>query len=135
MRKFLVLAALACTLPLHAATLELEVSGLEAKEGAVMVALFNQAEGWLKKPVKGVKAQPTPDGKAVLRFEDLPEGDYAISLYHDVNGNGKMDTNVMGIPTEPYAFSNGAFGSFGPPSFDAARFSVKGDAVHRIAIR
>jgi uncharacterized protein (DUF2141 family) len=45
-----------------------------------------------------------------------------------------MDFNVLGIPTEAFGFSNNASGSFGPPKFEAARFTVKGDTVHRISI-
>lgn len=119
-------------LPLHAATLEVEVSGLASPEGKVLIAVFNQAESWLKRPLVGRAAQPLPDGRAVLRFEDLPEGDYAISLFHDRNGNGRLDMNAMGMPTEPFAFSNNAMGNFGAPTFEAARFSLKGSVVQRL---
>jgi len=59
-----------------------------------------------------------------MRFLDLPEGEYAIAVYHDANGNGKMDSNLMGIPTEDYAFSNNAVGKMGPPSYDQAKFAL-----------
>jgi uncharacterized protein (DUF2141 family) len=135
MPKFLRLCTLLCAMPLHAATLEVEVSGLASSEGQVMVALFSQAEGWLKKPLKAAAAKPLSDGRAQLRFDDLPDGDYAISLFHDVNGNGRLDMNVMGMPTESFAFSNKAMGSFGPPTFEAARFSVKGSALQQFDLR
>ncbi len=118
----------------HAATLDIEVSGLANQDGLVMVAVYDNAEAWMKKSVRGVVAKPLAGGKALLRVESLPDGDYAISLLHDANGNNKMDFNVMGIPTEAYGFSNNASGTFGPPKFEAARFTVKGDTVHRISI-
>lgn len=59
-----------------------------------------------------------------LRIADLVPGTYAIKIFHDVNDNGKLDTNWMGIPSEPYGFSNDAMGTFGPPSFALARFTV-----------
>lgn len=127
------LAALA--LPLHAATLEIEVSGLSGVEGRVMAALYQQAEHWMRKPLTGAVAVPLPDGRALLRFENLADGDYAFSVMHDVNGNGKLDANALGMPTEPFAFSNGAMGQFGPPKFEAARFSLKGDTVLRLSLR
>jgi uncharacterized protein (DUF2141 family) len=57
-------------------------------------------------------------------IQDVPAGDYGIALYHDANGNGKMDRNAMGLPAEDYAFSNNALGNMGPPSFEQARFPV-----------
>ena len=58
------------------------------------------------------------------RFENLPPGDYAIAAFQDVNENGVLDKNALGIPTEPYGFSNDARGWFGPPSWQAARFHL-----------
>ena len=119
---------------IRAATLEVEVSGLPTQDGMVMIAVYDNAEAWMKKAVRGMMAKPLEGGKAVLRVENLPDGEYAISLLHDANGNNKMDFNVLGIPTEAFGFSNNASGSFGPPKFEAARFTVKGDTVHRISI-
>jgi uncharacterized protein (DUF2141 family) len=51
-------------------------------------------------------------------------GTHAIKVFHDVNDNGKLDTNWLGIPTEPYGFSNDAMGTLGPPSFQQAQFIV-----------
>ncbi len=116
----------------QAATLEVAISGLASAEGRVLVAVYDSAESWMKKPLRAVAGVPGADGKLVLRIENLPDGDYAFNLLHDVNGNNKMDFNALGIPTEPYAFSNNASGSFGPPKFEAARFSVKGDTQQRI---
>lgn len=131
----LLAASLLSALPVAAATLEIELSGLNTTDGRVMAALYQQAEHWMKKPLTGAIAMPLPDGRALLRFENLPDGDYAFSVMHDVNGNGKLDTNAMGIPTEPFVFSNGAMGPFGPPKFEAARFSLKGDTVLRLSLR
>lgn len=67
------------------------------------------------------KASGSP---VLLRIDDLVPGAYAIKIFHDVNDNGKLNTNWLGIPTEPYGFSNDAMGTFGPPSFEQARFTV-----------
>ena len=56
-------------------------------------------------------------------------GEYAVKLYHDVNGDGEMNTNPFGMPVEPFAFSNDAKGRFGPAKWDAAKFTVGADAV------
>ena len=56
---------------------------------------------------------------------ELPEGEYAILLYHDENANGKLDKNVFGMPKERYGFSNNEFGPHGSkPTFEKALFKV-----------
>lgn len=65
-------------------------------------------------------------GTATYRFE-LPEGTYAIGLFVDTNDNNKLDRNFFGIPKEQYGFSNDAKGSFGPPSFKKASFTISSD--------
>lgn len=92
-------------------------------KGTVMVALFKPSDRWLGRASMGT-ATPARNGAVTVTFKDLEEGEYAISLFVDENGNGKMDTNPIGIPIEPYAFSNDATGNFGPPSFEKAKFSL-----------
>lgn len=119
------LAGAAFTTTASAATLTLDIQQASGS-GELMVAVFNDAGQWLKKPVRAAR-QPLQDGPVSLQLADLPDGDYAVSLFIDRNANGKLDSNAMGMPTEPYAFSNDAIGNFGPPSFEQARLSVKGD--------
>ncbi|MNR30585.1 hypothetical protein D3C85_1480510 [compost metagenome] len=66
---------------------------------------------------------------------DLPAGAYGMKAFHDVNGNGKMDTNPFGMPSEPFAFSNNAVGNMGPAKWDRARFEVSGATAQTIRIR
>jgi uncharacterized protein (DUF2141 family) len=106
-----------------AADLTVQVSDVKTAEGKLMIAVFNSADSFLKNPMAGVQTAASPAGNSVV-VKDLPEGEYAMVVYHDANGNGKLDKNMMGIPTEDYGFSNNASGKFGPPSFDAAKFSV-----------
>ena len=53
-------------------------------------------------------------------LKDLPDGPLALSVFQDANANGRLDMNAIGIPTEPYGFSNNAAGNFGPPKFEQA---------------
>jgi len=127
--KSLVLAiTLAAVLLSHAAAAELtvEVKGVGKNTGKIYVAVYDKAERWMKKPVYSASAFANTEG-VVLSFKDVAVGEYAISLYHDENDNGKMDTNVVGMPIEPYAFSNDAAGNFGPASFEQAKFTVAAD--------
>ena len=63
--------------------------------------------------------------EATVVFEDIPQGTYAIKVFHDANENSEHDTNFLGIPTESYGFSNDARGTFGPAKFADAKFDVK----------
>ena len=134
MRKILTLLALSAALQAQAASLEIEITGTQGVEGQVLVALFDRAEGWLSRPLQSRKITPGADGTLRLRFDDLPEGQYAYSLWRDLNGTGRMDFNLIGMPTEAYAFSNNA-GRFGAPKFDEARFTLAGDLQQRVNLR
>jgi len=124
--KFAVAALLILSATAQAAELELTVQNIASGEGAVMVAAFSAAGQWLKTPVAVARqtASTQVDGKLTVVLKDLPEGELAISVFHDLNGNGKLDSNAMGIPTEPFAFSNEAKAMFSAPKFEAASFSV-----------
>lgn len=111
-----------------AADMELEVQGIASAEGQVMVAAYADPAQWLRgKPVAMamVPASTQREGRLLLTLRDLPEGRVALSVFHDRNGNGRLDQNLMGLPTEPYGFSNNATGNFGPPAFEPASFEVK----------
>jgi len=118
-----------------AASLTVTINNIETQQGNISAALFDEA-GYKGGPqVSGMNADVTGDS-VVLNFADLPAGEYGIKLFHDVNGNGEMDTNPFGIPTEPYAFSNSAVGMMGPAKWDDAKFTVQaGDNSHAITFR
>ena len=70
---------------------------------------------------------PATGGRVTVSFPDVMPGTYAIKVFHDTNGNGALDTNIVGMPKEPYGFSNDAMGTFGPPDFGQASFKVGRD--------
>jgi uncharacterized protein (DUF2141 family) len=71
--------------------------------------------------------RPAKTGDVELLFGDLAAGEYAVMLFHDENGNQKMDSNLLGIPTEGYGFSNEAKGRFGPPKFSEMKVIIGAD--------
>lgn len=109
--------------PSQAADLKIAVTGVASADGQVLVALYNSAESFQKQPFRTAGARAVA-GAITIEIKDLPPGDYAYALFHDANGNGKMDRNVVGIPTEDYAFSNNAMGKRGAPDYEAARFTL-----------
>ena len=69
-----------------------------------------------------------------IKFDvDLPPGTYAVTVYEDLNGNHKLDHNLIGIPREPVGASNNPKGRFGPPRFSECAFSL-GNIPQTIAI-
>ena len=105
-----------------------------ARTGKVMVALFNSEASYQSgQPVAAQAVDAS--GAVVAVFGDLPAGDYAVKAFHDVNGDGQMNTNPFGIPSEPYAFSNNAPANMGPASWSRARFTVSADTAQTISIR
>lgn len=109
------------------AKLTVSVSGLKNNTGTVKVGLYNSEGTFLKTTFKSLSSE-IKNNTATVTFENLPEGEYAISTYHDENDNGKLDKNMMGIPSEDYAASNNAKGFMGPPAYKDAKFSVSKDS-------
>lgn len=107
----------------HAADLVIHVDNVKSTSGQVMVALYDNADAFLKYPVRAEKAKSDKTGTTLV-FHDVAPGDYGFAVFQDVNDNGRMDKNLLGIPTEPIAFSNNAQGRMGPPAFDAAKLAV-----------
>lgn len=107
-----------------------------ARTGHIMVVLFDSEAAYNGggQPVRQAMVDAANDPTTAV-FEGLPTGTYAAKMFHDVNGNGRMDTNPFGMPTEPYAFSNNAVGNMGPAGWDRASFPVNGDTTQTIRIR
>ena len=72
---------------------------------------------------KGTKSEITNHSCTII-FENIPKGTYAVSIFHDENNNGKLDTNFFGIPNEDYGCSNNAKGFMGPPKWQDAKFKL-----------
>src|SRR3954465_10260109 len=106
-------------------SLEVTVKNIKGKKGSIMIGLFTTEQDFLKKAVYGKIVKPVGTEVTVV-FDNLPSGDYAVSVIHDENGNGTLDTNALGIPKEGFAFGNNAMGNFGPPAFSQAKIALNG---------
>jgi len=93
------------------------VDGIEKSEGKIFVAVYDSIN-FQKQPLyyKVVKVEAGQEAVTV-EIENITSGKYAVSLYHDENGNNKLDTGSYGIPIEKYGFSNNAKPENGAPSF------------------
>ncbi len=102
--------------------------GQGSARGKAGCTVFDSAEGYPTQPDKARQRRKCPlsHNSATCRFAPLPAGTYAVACIHDENGNGTLDTNWMGIPTEGTVASNHAKGTMGPPKFEDARFEFQG---------
>jgi uncharacterized protein (DUF2141 family) len=110
------------------------MSGFRNAKGTMRISLFASPQGFPGDHRRAVRTGQGAirDGRATFTFLKVPHGTYAIAVLHDENGNGKMDTNFLGIPTEGGGASNDAPARFGPPKFAAAKFILRSA---RLALR
>ncbi|MDQ0568864.1 uncharacterized protein (DUF2141 family) [Variovorax paradoxus] len=118
-------AALLSPLAALAADLSLNVAGGPATEATLYVALYDSAAAFAGGKSLAAQTVPLRAGAAQLRFNGLAPGRYALRVFADENGNGKLDTNLVGMPIERYGFSNDAKGNRGAPDFEAAALNVE----------
>jgi len=107
--------------------ISLQIEGIEYKGGTVMIALFGENDKFLKEPSYSKEIPIKNEESISVIFKSIPFGKYAISIYHDLNDNEKLDANFIKIPKEPIGFSNNYFPKFGPPSFKGASFILESE--------
>ena len=101
------------------------VKGLTAKASSVYVAVFESEAGFPNSELSSetiVVATTGDQGQFSLELRQNQP--VAIAVFQDIDGNGKLSKNAIGIPIEPYGFSNNARSLLGPPSFEQAMFTI-----------
>jgi uncharacterized protein (DUF2141 family) len=138
----LVVVAFACrcvTADELSGILMIEIVGLKQATGNVYIAVYDSDSTWLGDEAvltKKLVIADAMDGDLVRTELQLPLGEYAVSAFHDQDGNGELNTNLIGMPKEPIAASNNALGKFGPPKFEDAKFTLGAEpAIQRIILR
>jgi uncharacterized protein (DUF2141 family) len=106
------------------------VTGIQQPKGEVLAGLFDGA-GWRGEHFLSAAHVAVNGADVTLHLTAPGPGRYAVKLFQDLNGTGKLAKNFLGMPTEPYAFSNNATGHMGPPDFDAAAFAVGVDGARQ----
>jgi len=103
------------------------VSSLVSTTSTVKLYFYNTREGFLKSGKWAFSKAVKPDGKKQFSLPvELPKGEWAVAITQDINNNGKIDKNFLGIPTEPYAFSNNFRPTVAAPDFNDCKFTVDG---------
>ncbi len=111
----------------------IEVSNIESAEGNLNVAIYDNAAGLKERSTHRAKRQPAAQGKMEILFKDMPAGEYGVMLFQDINGNNELDTNLLGIPTEPWSASLLGRSVFGAPGWEDINFKLP-EAGDRIKI-
>ena len=113
--------------------LQVSITNLRNGTGQFLIAVYNSADGFPKKPEKAYRSLVITAQQSRFIIGDLPAGQYAVAIIHDENSNGKVDTGgPFGIPTEGIGFSRNPNISFGPPSFDKAAFTLQQNSAIEI---
>jgi len=107
-------------------TIHVRVSGIQPPKGEIMIGLFKNQSGFpnIAKRFKGVHLDI--HGKSISYvFRHIPKGTYAVAVVHDQNRNGKLDSNLFGIPKEGYGFSNNVHHALRAATFNEAHFTLQ----------
>jgi uncharacterized protein (DUF2141 family) len=115
------LAAILLANTAQAATLTIRAEGIQSAQGMLYVGICDRSFDAATCPYRDRAAARA--GTVQFRLRNVKPGRYAIAIFHDLNGNGELDRNFIGLPSEPYGFSNDV-GRRGPPSFEGARIDV-----------
>jgi uncharacterized protein (DUF2141 family) len=115
--------------------LSLNINGVTSEKGNICFAIYTNENSFLKfDKVYKSGSEKAVKGNTAFNITDLPEGDYAIAIFHDANGNKNLDTNVLGIPKEQIAFSKGKMKMFGPPKFEECVFTLNSNMEMNIRL-
>lgn len=112
----------------EAGKLIIRINNVSKDKGIIWIGLYDSADTYLIKEKSILKKiDVTQKGNHEMVIDSLPFGIYAMALFHDVNANGEMDRNLLGIPSEPYAFSKRPKSKWRLPKFDEVKFNFSQD--------
>lgn len=107
--------------------LKVSVQNIEQQKGRIRVCVTNKKADFLKTCFLATEVRAVGNQVTAI-FKNVPSGEYAVAVYHDVDENGILNKEgVFGIPSEDYGFSNNPRAMFGPPSYEKCAFWVTSD--------
>lgn len=118
-----------------AAALEIQIKDKSSDKGRFFYLLFDSEEGFPENEKKSKLQGSFSAEENSLTLNELPNGSYAFTIFHDENNNKKLDTNFLGIPKESFGFSNNPRILFGAPAFDECKFKISGDKTIKIEMK
>ena len=117
-------------------TLTVNITGIKSIKGDIYGYLYTSKDGFPIEISKANKFKKVKVSKKSLSvsFKDITYGTYAVSVYHDIDANGKINQNFLGIPKEPVGVSNNAEGFMGPPKYEDAKFKLDSNKTIEIKL-
>ena len=109
------------------------MSGFESNKGKANIGLFNEEETFLRE-ANWKRFSEINNYKATATFTDIPDGIYAVSVYHDENDNERLDLIMGMIPKEDTGTSNNPKVTMGPPKWEESIFEAKEGQVVNLKI-
>jgi uncharacterized protein (DUF2141 family) len=112
------------------------ISGLDLKKkGNVVIGIFKKENFPIESKSSYNKIIPVTDSKMEVIFPNVDADQYGIAIFQDKDKSGKLSTNLIGIPNEPFGFSNNKFGTFGPPEFTEIAVKVSSKSSTEVNIK
>ena len=136
MLKVILLLTLVVSATAWSGELTIKVANIK-HEGVLYAAVYDDKEVFESDKGDNSRQRPGIVGGLVKKVTvgeaegtiELEAGTYSIGFFIDKNDNEKLDTNFLGVPKEQFGFSNDAMGRFGPPSFEAASFTLDEETI------
>ena len=119
----LILTVLGVSITAQAASIDIKLTNVTSDAGNIRLAIYDSPEGFNTQPFRAV-SMPAQKGDMRINLSDLPAGEYAIMLFQDIDSNEKLDTNLFGIPREPWGGSLGGKPVFSAPDWESTCFVV-----------
>ena len=107
------------------------ISGVEHNKGYIDVKIYTDKKSFLEEDLAAEKVRKkATKGETIIPLTKLHEGEIAVVVYHDEDGDGKLKTGFFWRPKEGFAFSNN-YTPKGPPNFKKALIKlVHGEPVN-----
>lgn len=122
--------------PVVTSPVSVVVTDLPSTKATLKLYFYNVEENFLKRGNYTMLKYVKPAGSRKITLPiDLPNGEWAVALTQDLNENDLVDRNFLGIPTEPYAFSNNVRPTVRAPYFEECKFQVNGAKVITISMK
>ena len=114
---------------------DVDISGMRNAKGVIHACLTRDSRYFpdCKRNPDALKLT-VPASTGRIRFVGFPPGNYALTLFHDQNGNGRLDT-TLGIPREGFGFSRNPVVRFGAPRFSQVNIELNGYTRHSVRMQ
>lgn len=105
-------------------SLVLQINNLKSPNAPVYLAFYSTNNKFLSQTDRFKAYKFIPDGNSLtINVSDLKYGQFAIAGFQDLNNDGECNKSKLGIPQEPYGFSNDVKPKMKAPTFSQCMFT------------